>query len=218
MHEVTGQYSSEQCFSFGIGAENSFQRFGSRGLTKPAGRTPLLRPALLIDPYLRRRDVQLVELALTHSTIAPAPPAVQARVASLKTSTGMLTGVPSRSSRGVGHNEDVGPVVGWMPRTYLPGFLWIRLRSLTPGPPPFSSMNSMLHTEIGNQQGIPQLHGDRRGTGLRQSDDRVPLAGGIQGGYRRGRPKSEPWPDVGAVSLSANPPTPVTRGLIGGFS
>ena len=26
--------------------------------------------------------------------------------------------------------------------TYFPGFLWIRLRSLTPGPPPFSSMNS----------------------------------------------------------------------------
>jgi len=25
----------------------------------------------------------------------------------------------------------------------VPGFLWIRLRSLTPGPPPFSSMNSM---------------------------------------------------------------------------
>jgi hypothetical protein len=26
---------------------------------------------------------------------------------------------------------------------YLLGLLWIRLRSLTPGPPPFSSMNSM---------------------------------------------------------------------------
>jgi hypothetical protein len=25
---------------------------------------------------------------------------------------------------------------------YLPGFLWVRLRSLTPGPPPFSSVNS----------------------------------------------------------------------------
>ena len=32
---------------------------------------------------------------------------------------------------------------GWTPRVpYLLGFLWIRLRSLTPGPPPFSSMNS----------------------------------------------------------------------------
>jgi hypothetical protein len=36
-------------------------------------------------------------------------------------------------------------VLRWMNAaiTYFPGFLWIRLRSLTPGPPPFSSMNRM---------------------------------------------------------------------------
>jgi hypothetical protein len=44
------------------GAENSIQHFEGRGLTKPAGRTPLLQPALLIDPNFRRRDVYLVEV------------------------------------------------------------------------------------------------------------------------------------------------------------
>jgi hypothetical protein len=52
----------KQRFGFGIGAENPFQGFGCRGLTKPAGRTPLLQPALLIDPNFRRRDVHLVEM------------------------------------------------------------------------------------------------------------------------------------------------------------
>jgi hypothetical protein len=32
---------------------------------------------------------------------------------------------------------------GGTPHTYFPGFRWTRLRSLTPAPPPFSSMNSM---------------------------------------------------------------------------
>jgi hypothetical protein len=49
--------------------------------------------------------------ALTHSTIALAPSAIRTRVASLKNASGMLTGVSSRSSGGVGHNEGVGAQV-----------------------------------------------------------------------------------------------------------
>jgi hypothetical protein len=46
----------KQRLGFGIGAENSFQRFECRGLTKPAGRAPFLQPALLIDPNFRRHS------------------------------------------------------------------------------------------------------------------------------------------------------------------
>ena len=35
----------------------------------------------------------------------------------------------------------VGPAL--RRKAYLLGFLWTRFRSLTPGPPPFSSMNSV---------------------------------------------------------------------------
>jgi hypothetical protein len=47
--------------------------------------------------------------ALTHSMIALAPPAVRTRIASLKTASEMLTGVPnSRRRTGLPHRETAG--------------------------------------------------------------------------------------------------------------
>jgi hypothetical protein len=86
-------------------------RFDCRGLIKPAGRTPLLQPALLIDPNFRQRDVHLVEMRVHPFDDRACSTCVRTRVASLKTASGMLTGVPTRSSS-VGHNEGVGPLHG----------------------------------------------------------------------------------------------------------
>jgi hypothetical protein len=96
---------SAQSFVFGIGAENSFQQ--CHDLTKHAGRM-LLLPALLIDPNLRRRDVHLVETRVDPFDDRACFTCCPDAGASWKTASGMLTGVPSRSSRGVGHNESVG--------------------------------------------------------------------------------------------------------------